>query len=107
MARWLGTLDEALTPRIIARDLGGGWVGEEALAIAVACALQAQDMRHGMLLAVNHSGDSDSTGSICGQLLGARDGVEAIPAEWWARLELRQLIEDTINQLVDSVTAGC
>lgn len=52
-------------------QLGEGWIAEEALAIAVYCALSANDFRSGVTLAVNHSGDSDSTGSIAGQLLGA------------------------------------
>ena len=56
-------------------------------------ALAARDMRHGLLLAVNHSGDSDSTGAICGNILGAIHGTAAIPAEWLATLELRDVIE--------------
>lgn len=83
------------TPESIAEKLGGGWVGEEALAIAVAAALAAEDMRDGLLLAVNHSGDSDSTGAICGNLLGAMRGTAAIPPEWLAELELRDVIEQT------------
>ncbi len=39
------------------------------------CALVAQDFTSGVLLAVNHSGDSDSTGSVCGNLLGALGGL--------------------------------
>jgi ADP-ribosylglycohydrolase len=81
------------TPESIADRLGGGWTGDEALAIAVCAALVAEDMRHGLLLAVNHSGDSDSTGAICGNLLGAMWGTAAIPDEWLARLELRDVIE--------------
>jgi ADP-ribosylglycohydrolase len=46
-----------------------------------------------LLLAVNHSGDSDSTGATCGNILGAIDGMKAIPAEWLATLELRDVIE--------------
>ncbi len=42
--------------------LGEGWTAEEALAISVYCALIARDFRHGVILAVNHDGDSDSTG---------------------------------------------
>lgn len=51
-------------------QLGGGWIAEEALAIALYCALSTADFRTGVMLAVNHSGDSDSTGSMVGQLLG-------------------------------------
>jgi ADP-ribosylglycohydrolase len=51
--------------------MGGGWVGEEALAIALYCALSAQDdFARAVLLAMNHSGDSDSTGAITGNLVG-------------------------------------
>lgn len=61
--------------------LGEGWVAEEALAIAVYCSLVARDFRQGVILAVNHDGDSDSTGSITRNLLGTLHGVKAIPAE--------------------------
>ena len=50
--------------------IGGGWVGEEALAISIYCSLVAKDdFKKGVLLAVNHSGDSDSTGAITGNIL--------------------------------------
>ncbi|MGQ0838439.1 ADP-ribosylglycohydrolase family protein [Actinokineospora sp.] len=81
------------TPEVLAAELGGGWVGEEALAIGVCAALVAEDLADGLVFAVNHSGDSDSTGAICGNLLGAAHGVGAIPAEWLAELELREVIE--------------
>jgi ADP-ribosylglycohydrolase len=74
-------------------ELGGGWIAEEALAIALYCALSATDFRGGVVLAVNHGGDSDSTGSMAGQLLGAMYGVSAIPTSWRTPLELGALIE--------------
>lgn len=60
--------------------LGEGWVGEEALAIALYAALTATSFEHGVRLAVNHSGDSDTTGSLAGNLLGVALGVGSIPA---------------------------
>ena len=80
------------TPERIAR-LGGGWVAEEALAIGVWCALFADSLEHGVVMAVNHDGDSDSTGLNAGHLLGAQCGVGAIPAQWLAQVELRDVIE--------------
>ena len=65
-------------------QLGQGWIAEEALAIAVYCALVARGCKRGVILAVNHDGDSDSTGSIVGNLLGAMHGVKKIPEEWLA-----------------------
>lgn len=85
--------------------LGGGWVAEEALAIAICCALTATDFRDGVLRAVNHSGDSDSTGSIAGNLLGAVLGIDAVPKGWLNRLELRQPIE-RVAQDLHAISAG-
>lgn len=90
------------TPRAEAiAQLGQGWVAEEALAIAVYCALVARDFADGVLLAVNHDGDSDSTGAIAGNLLGAQWGVQAIPVEWLAPLELRAVIEELAQDLFE------
>src|SRR5262249_29897277 len=79
--------------------LGQGWVAEEALAIAVYCALSAPDLETGVALAANHGGDSDSTAAIAGNLLGALHGVEAIPARWLADLELRDVISAVADDL--------
>lgn len=65
-------------------DLGEGWTGEEALAISLYCALVAKpnDFLEGIRKAVNHGGDSDSTGAITGNILGTLWGADAIPQEW-------------------------
>jgi ADP-ribosylglycohydrolase len=75
--------------------LGGGWVGEEALAIGVCAALTGTGptaVPTALRLAVNHSGDSDSTGSICGNLLGARFGSAGLPGHWQSGVETRRII---------------
>jgi ADP-ribosylglycohydrolase len=79
--------------------LGEGWIAEEALAISVYCALVARDFAHGIILAVNHDGDSDSTGAIVGNLLGAMHGVESIPNNWLEPLELRSVITEMAEDL--------
>lgn len=83
-------------------SLGGGWVGEEALAIAVACAVTAKDVRSTLWRSVAHAGDSDSTGSLTGNLLGAQLGTPALPSEWLAKLEMRDAIERMSDALVES-----
>jgi ADP-ribosylglycohydrolase len=80
-------------------SLGEGWVAEEALAIAVCCALTARDFADGIRLAANHSGDSDTTAAITGTLLGAQFGESVIPADWLTRLELK----DEITQIADDI----
>ncbi len=86
--------------KAIAR-LGEGWIAEEALAISLYCALVARDFRDGVILAVNHDGDSDSTGSITGNLLGTLYGVDVIPQEWLEPLELRDIIMEIADDLYD------
>ena len=87
--------------------LGEGWVAEEALAIGVYCAASAvlassldeSAVRDALLLAVNHGGDSDSTGSIAGNLLGALVGDDGLPAAWRAKVELTDVIDEVAEDL--------
>lgn len=80
-------------------ELGEGWIAEEALAIALYCALTAEDVRSGIVAAVNHSGDSDSTGALAGALLGTMHGANAVPSEWVESLAERQVIETVARDL--------
>jgi len=91
--------DATLPPHEAIARLGQGWVAEEALAVSIYCALVARTFRQGVLLAVNHDGDSDSTGSITGNLLGAMHGVKSIPAAWLEPLELRDVITEMAEDL--------
>ena len=88
-------------------SLGEGWVAEEALAIALFCALVAPDFESALRLAVNHGGDSDSTGAIAGNLLGASLGEAAIPPRWLPLLELREEILRLAAELADASPLVC
>jgi ADP-ribosylglycohydrolase len=81
-------------------------VAEEALAIAVYCALVAEHTVQGLLLAVNHSGDSDSTGASCGNLLGVARGLMELPPEWAYQVEGLTTIDTIAAELADRRTAG-
>ena len=82
------------------KKLGGGWVAEETLAIAIWAALtHPTDLKKAVALSVNHSGDSDSTGCVCGAIMGAALGVDAIPNSWLENLELKELIIKQVEQL--------
>ena len=99
----------ALTPSVSDLEgihrLGEGWVAEEALAIAIFCAVRYQnDFSAAIRAAVNHKGDSDSTGAVCGNILGAWLGKEAVEEAFDLRnLELRDVIEKIADQLFDTV----
>ena len=81
-------------------QLGEGWVGDEALAIAVYCALRySGDIDKALIAAVNHNGDSDSTGAIAGNIIGAQVGLSGIPEKYTAKLELRELILEVADDL--------
>ena len=73
--------------------LGEGWTGDEALAIALYCALKHFDsFEDAMIAAVNHRGDSDSTGAVTGNILGAAVGYDGIPQFFKDDLEMHNLI---------------
>lgn len=81
------------TPEQLKDTLGSGWTGQEALAIAVCSALSTDTVAAAVMAAVNHSGDSDSTGSICGALVGALHGSTSLPGVWLRDLKQRDMIE--------------
>ena len=84
--------------------LGEGWVAEETMAIAIYCALKYQnDFSKAVIVSVNHKGDSDSTGAVTGNILGALVGYDAIDEKWKRNLELH----DVILEVADDLCHGC
>lgn len=85
---------------IIENELGGGWIAEETLAIAIFSVLRHIDnVGDCLVCAINHGGDSDSTGAVAGNLIGAVLGYDAIPAKYLDKLELRDVIETIADDL--------
>ncbi|WP_216827117.1 ADP-ribosylglycohydrolase family protein [Streptomyces globosus] len=85
---------------------GDGRDAEDTLAVAVYCALTAEDVRHGLRLAVNHGGDSSATGALCGALLGALHGETALPAPWLTDLEGRATLLELADDFALEMTQG-
>lgn len=94
-------------------ELGEGWTGEETWAISLFCVIRHIDNIHDAIVAsVNHNGDSDSTGSITGNIMGVIYGYEEIK-----RLNLfcpdDTEFEDTIElaniilAIADDLATGC
>ncbi len=84
------------------RQLGEGWIAEESLAISLYCALCATDFESAVILSVNHDGDSDSTGSMTGQLMGVISGYSAIPSRWLEPLELKDILVQIADDLCNA-----
>ena len=82
-----------LKPLQAVETLGEGWIAEEALAIGLYAALKGKDFVDVIRIGANHSGDSDSTASIAGQLYGAWKGIDEIPKKWIKNLDVFELIE--------------
>ncbi|MFX1253644.1 MAG: ADP-ribosylglycohydrolase family protein [Promethearchaeota archaeon] len=79
---------ELVPPSKALPQLGQGWVGEEAVALALYCVMtNPNDYVAGVRQAVNITGDSDSVGCIAGGILGTRLGVQGIPDDWIERLD--------------------
>ncbi|MEV8096700.1 ADP-ribosylglycohydrolase family protein [Kitasatospora sp. NPDC085879] len=87
-------------------QVGLGWIAEECLAMAVYAALVGADAREALVLAANHSGDSDSTGAVCGNLVGAMYGVAGLPADWVAEVEGVQVVLRVADDLVAAFAEG-
>lgn len=82
------------------QELGEGWVAEETLAIAVYCCLKhSNSFEQVVVAAVNHSGDSDSTGAVAGNIIGAYLGAASIPRKYLDNLELIETIVDLSMKL--------
>ncbi|SFU14266.1 ADP-ribosylglycohydrolase family protein [Arthrobacter sp. ov118] len=107
---------DRLSSEALVSELGEGWVAEEALAVALYAVLAtapgtgtetgttAADaaeahFRAAIAVAVNHSGDSDSTASIAGNILGAYYGEQCLPAGWLAALEAPEVIRGMASRL--------
>ena len=87
-----------------------GWTGHEALAIAIYCALKydqenkdkKEKFKDALIASVNHNGDSDSTGAILGNILGAYYGVENLPFDK-EKLECYDILEDISLKLYQEI----
>lgn len=95
---WYATSKESDTNSI--RELGQGWVAEETLAIAIFSAMRyIDDFEKCIVCAVNHDGDSDSTGAVAGNIIGAILGYSAIPQKYLTALELHDVLVSVADDL--------
>lgn len=72
--------------------LGGGWIAEEALSIALYACLAGRNFDEALRIAVMHGGDSDSTGAIAGNMMGLIDPSAALQHGWAPVIECADVI---------------
>jgi len=76
------------------KHLGEGWIGEEAVALALYCFLKyPHDYKKAVLRGANTNGDSDSVACIAGGISGAYLGFNAIPQNWIMQIENQIYLE--------------
>lgn len=101
MEKAVRLIDFNVEPQEALKLLGPGWIAEEALAIGIYCSLKySEDFKEGLLCSVNHSGDSDSTGMITGNILGAYLGCDCIPFDWLLNVELGNVTSGIADELL-------
>jgi len=84
--------------------LGEGWVGEEAVALALYCFLKYPgSYRKAVIRGANTSGDSDSIACIAGSISGSCVGIEAIPKDWVKRIEKSEYLNDLSLRLTRKI----
>jgi ADP-ribosylglycohydrolase len=92
----------AWSDEMVLRKLGAGWVGDEALAMAIFCATRhPTSFEDAVRVSVNYSGDRDSVGCITGAIMGALLGYDSIPLRWVDKVENRDGLEDVAAELSD------
>jgi len=73
-----------------------------AFSVAFCADRHFESFDEGLVWAVNLGGDADTNGAVTGALLGARDGVSAIPKRWLDRLEPRAELAALADRLLPS-----
>jgi len=69
--------------------------------VALRTAAQAPSFEQGLRDVIALGGDTDTNGAVTGALLGARDGVNAIPPDWLAKLAEVDDIRSEAETLAD------
>ncbi|MCL2036711.1 MAG: ADP-ribosylglycohydrolase family protein [Oscillospiraceae bacterium] len=95
--------DENISPRAAISHIGTSDNAAEVLGVALfSGALFEDSYENAIRLAVNHDGQSDVCGAMCGGLLGAYHGVGFIPKKWVTKLSHLRLVEDIAISLVEN-----
>lgn len=88
-------------------QLGEGWVAEETFAIAIYSCLKYQNsFENAIICAINHNGDSDSTGALAGNIMGVYLGYNSIPKYYIDHLELKEVIYELGEDLSTPIPVG-
>ncbi len=88
-----------MKPLTAIEALGQGWIAEEAIGMGLFSALRGCSFPEVIQIAANHTGDSDSTASIAGQIYGAWKGANEIPKEWIDSLDVHDVMVQLLSKI--------
>lgn len=71
----------------------------QSFTVAVAALLDQRSLEDVLVDVTRIGGDTDTNGAISGGLLGARDGLEAIPERWLDKLQFRAEFEELAREI--------
>jgi poly(ADP-ribose) glycohydrolase ARH3 len=87
--------------------LGNGIEAPRSVPTAIYCFLrQPQSYKDTVIYAISLGGDTDTIAAMAGAISGAYLGMEAMPSEWWAKLENREYVEDLAEKLWQIATCS-
>jgi len=106
VAQIRGLLGEQDKAKVVA-VLGNGIEASRSVPTAIYCFLrQLQSYKDTVIYAISLGGDTDTIAAMAGAISGAYLGIEAIPSEWWAKLENRVYIETLAEELWQIATCS-
>ena len=105
MSQRLSVVGELLTasrdPAEVHRRLGSSSAAAESVCAALYASLAQPAFEQAVRFAVRLGGDTDTIAAMTGAIVGARDGLTAIPARWLAALEDGHRGRTHVEQLAD------
>ena len=96
--------ESPMDPQTLCDVIGEGWVGEEALGVALWAALRTNSATDAIHLGANHRGDSDSTASMAGQLAACVWGLSPNERAALALADLGRLVDSTARALIGAAS---
>ncbi len=81
-------------------SLGGGWIAEDALSIALYACVTGESFDETLQIAVLHGGDSDSTGAIAGNMIGLIDPAAALNHRWASVIEGADIMSGLVRDFL-------
>jgi len=86
-------------PNKMTEEIGEGWTGESALGLAIYAMISGKSFEDVIVISTNHSGDSDSTASLAGQLYAAYNEISKDDLILFNQVDLAEITEKSLEEI--------